>query len=103
MIKALEESPVYHAPYLNYLRNTRMYRMGRTQPKRVERISDKLTDLVLNGTHTFLRADWEQLTGTSEGITRDDISLMQKLGLITCEAVSKCTECRIYHIPNQGN
>ena len=97
-----ESPPILHdtpQSYLNYLRNTRMYRMGRTQPKRVERISDKLTDLVLNGTHTFLRADWEQLTGTSEGITRDDISLMQKLGLITCEAVSKCTECRIYHIP----
>lgn len=97
-----ESPPILHdtpQSYLNYLRNTRMCRMGRTQPKRVERISDKLTDLVLNGTHTFLRADWEQLTGTSEGITRDDISLMQKLGLITCEAVSKCTECRIYHIP----
>lgn len=97
-----ESPPLLHdtpQSYLNYLRNTKMYRMGRTQQKRVERICDKLTDLVLNGNYTFLRADWEQLTGTTEGITRDDLALMQKLGLITCEAVGKCTECRTYHIP----
>lgn len=97
--------PMHDTPqsYLNYLQNAKMYRMGRTQQKRVERIYEKLTELVRSGTYTFLRTDWEQLTETTEGITRDDLSLMQKLGLITCDAVSKCAECRTYHIPIREN
>lgn len=97
------ESPprLYDTPqsYLDFLRDTRMHRMGRTQPRRIARISERLTELVRSGTYTFLRADWEQLTGTSESVTRDDLFLMQKLELITCEEVKKHAECRIYHIP----
>lgn len=97
--------PMHDTPqsYLNYLQNAKMYRMGRTQQKRVERIYEKLSELVRSGAYTFLRTDWEQLTETTEGITKDDLSLMQKLGLITCDAVSKCAECRTYHIPIREN
>lgn len=85
--------------YLRFLQETRAHRMGRTQSKRVNRITEKLTDLVRHGTHAFLRTDWEQLTGSTKGIVKEDIALMQRLGLVIGELAGKRTELRVYRIP----
>lgn len=85
--------------YLRFLRETRMHRMGRTQSKRANRIVERLTELVEHGTHTFLRTDWEQLTEGTEGIVKQDLTLMQKLGLVIGEHAGKCTGLRVYRIP----
>lgn len=84
--------------YLSFLQETKDNRMGKTQPKRTERVIEGLKKLALSGAKTFMRVDWEQLTEASEAVARDDIALMQKLGLILTEAPGSPRDPRIYHL-----
>lgn len=84
--------------YLSFLQETKDNRMGKTQPKRTERVIEGLNNLALSGAKTFMRVDWEQLTEASEAVARDDIALMQKLGLILTEAPGSPRDPRIYHL-----
>lgn len=84
--------------YLAFLQETKDNRMGRTQPKRTERVIEGLNSLALSGAKTFMKVDWEQLTDATETVAKDDISLMQKLGLILTEAPGSPRDPRIYHL-----
>lgn len=84
--------------YLSFLQETKDNRMGKTQPKRTERVIEGLNNLALSGAKTFMKVDWEQLTEASEAVARDDIALMQKLGLILTEAPGSPRDPRIYHL-----
>ncbi len=84
--------------YIAFLKETRDNRMGRTQPKRTERVIEGLNSLALSGAKTFMKVDWEQLTEASDTVAKDDIALMQKLGLILTEAPGSPRDPRIYHL-----
>ena len=84
--------------YLDYLQETKINRMGRTQPRRIERLINGLSDIARSGALTFMKADWEQMTDISDTIAKDDISLMMKLGLVTCETPGSPREPRVYHL-----
>ena len=84
--------------YIAFLKETRDNRMGRTQPKRAERVIEGLNSLALSGAKTFMKVDWEQLTEASDTVAKDDIALMQKLGLILAEAPGSPRDPRIYHL-----
>lgn len=84
--------------YLAYLQDAEANRMGRTQPKRIERLITGLSSIARSGGTTFMKHDWEQLTETSDSIAKDDIYLMLKLGLILCETPGSPREPRVYHL-----
>ncbi len=85
--------------YLGMVRDAGQHHMGKVQKRRKERVVSKLIELARNGPHTFCRVDWERLTGITVSVSRDDLSLMHKLGLIFCENVSCVREARRYYLP----
>lgn len=84
--------------YLAYLQDTEANRMGRTQPRRIERLITGLSNIARSGVTTFMKNDWEQMTEISDSIAKDDIYLMVKLGLILCETPGSPREPRVYHL-----
>lgn len=85
--------------YLRFLQEARANGMKRTQEKRANRITAMLTELVERGTYSFLRGDWDRMTRDSKSITRDDLALMLKLGLITCEQANDPRCLLAFRIP----
>lgn len=73
--------------------------MKRTQEKRANRVTAMLTELVERGTYSFMRGDWDRMTRDSKSITRDDLALMLKLGLITCEQANDPRCLLAFRIP----
>ena len=84
--------------YLAYLQDTEANRMGRTQPRRIERLINGLSNIARSGATTFMKNDWEQMTEISDSIAKDDIYLMLKLGLVLCETPGSPREPRVYHL-----
>lgn len=84
--------------YLAYLQDAEANRMGRTQPRRIERLITGLSNIARSGATTFMKSDWEQMTEISDSIAKDDIYLMLKLGLILCETPGSPREPRVYHL-----
>ena len=85
--------------YFSVLHSARINQMTHLQKKRVDRICSTLTALVRNGPHTITRAEWENLTGVTPGVSKDDIPLMEKLGLIRCRPYSNLHAMREYFLP----
>lgn len=85
--------------YLMMLRDARIYRMGKTQDTRVERIFTVLPELARNGPHSFCRIDWERFTGISTGKSKDDIAVMVRLKLILRGPFNSATATRQYYLP----
>lgn len=87
--------------YLSLLHDTRKKHMSRIQPERVERLCSRLEEFARNGPHVFRRAQWAELTGIPLGISKEDVFLMNKFGLIFCEniAESRSRAIKIYRIP----
>lgn len=85
--------------YLLMLRDARIYRMGKTQDTRIERIFTVLPELARNGPHSFCRIDWERFTGISTGKSKDDIAVMVRLKLILRGPFNSATATRQYYLP----
>ena len=85
--------------YLLMLRDTRIYRMGKTQDTRIERIFTVLPELARNGPHSFCRIDWERFAGISTGKSKDDIAVMVRLKLIIRGPFNSATATRQYYLP----
>ncbi|MDO4387359.1 MAG: Fic family protein, partial [Clostridia bacterium] len=87
--------------YLSLLHDTRKKHMSRIQPERVERLCSRLEEFARNGPHVFRRAQWAELTGIPLGISKEDVFLMNKFGLIFCENIdeSRSRAIKIYRIP----
>ena len=85
--------------YLHFLQETRNQRMKATRQHRADRVYEKLTELANAKEFRITRTEWQQMTDTTQSVTRDDFELMERLGLVISEAGNKSSDPILYHLP----